>query len=56
MVKISTYSKCLEATKGLVPEFVNPKYADESRSVFSTPTRLECMMQVSCVVEYSIKS
>ena len=34
-----------EATQGLVPEFVNPKYADDSRTVFTTPTRLECMMQ-----------
>lgn len=45
VVKIAPYRRCLEATKGLVPEFVNPKYADEKRSAFSTPTRLECMMQ-----------
>jgi UDP-sugar pyrophosphorylase len=24
---------------------VNPKYADESRTTFKMPTRLECMMQ-----------
>lgn len=30
---------------GLVPEFVNPKYADATKTVFQKPTRLECMMQ-----------
>jgi UDP-sugar pyrophosphorylase len=29
----------------LVPEFVNPKYADASKNKFKKPTRLECMMQ-----------
>ena len=28
-----------------MPEFVNPKYADSSRTAFKSPTRLECMMQ-----------
>ena len=28
-----------------MPEFVNPKYADESRASFKAPARLECMMQ-----------
>lgn len=28
-----------------MPEFVNPKYADESKITFTKPTRLECMMQ-----------
>ena len=31
---------------GLVPEFVNPKYADAAKNKFKKPTRLECMMQV----------
>jgi UDP-sugar pyrophosphorylase len=35
----------LEESKGLVPEFVNPKYADETRTKFKSPTRLECLMQ-----------
>ena len=30
---------------GLVPEFVNPKYADAAKNRFKKPTRLECMMQ-----------
>ena len=28
-----------------MPEFVNPKYTDPSKTIFKTPTRLECMMQ-----------
>ena len=28
-----------------MPEFVNPKYADATNTVFKKPTRLECMMQ-----------
>lgn len=39
------YHKVLERTKGSMPEFVNPKYADESKTNFKKPTRLECMMQ-----------
>jgi len=35
----------LARTGGLVPEFVNPKYADASKTKFKKPTRLECMMQ-----------
>ena len=31
--------------QGIIPEFVNPKYADESKTTFKSPTRLECMMQ-----------
>lgn len=32
-------------TKGVITEFVNPKYADETKTKFKAPTRLECMMQ-----------
>lgn len=35
----------LERTGGLIPEFVNPKYADPERTRFKSPARLECMMQ-----------
>lgn len=42
---IPEYAKVLERTGGLVPEFVNPKYADEEKTKFKKPTRLECMMQ-----------
>jgi UDP-sugar pyrophosphorylase len=43
--KLDTYIKVLEETKGLIPEFVNPKYTDETRTKFKSPTRLECLMQ-----------
>jgi UDP-sugar pyrophosphorylase len=42
---LDSYFKTLEKTKGLMPEFVNPKYADELKTTFKSPTRLECMMQ-----------
>ena len=42
---IPPYVQVLEKTGGLVPEFVNPKYADAAKSKFKKPTRLECMMQ-----------
>ena len=45
--QLSTYVRTLERTAGAVPEFVNPKYADDSRASFTSPTRLECMMQAS---------
>lgn len=39
------YNKILERTQGIMPDFVNPKYKDETKTVFKKPTRLECMMQ-----------
>jgi UDP-sugar pyrophosphorylase len=43
--KLPEYVANLERTKGVIPEFVNPKYADDARNKFKAPTRLECMMQ-----------
>jgi len=43
--KIPEYVENLTRTGGVIPEFVNPKYANAERSVFKAPTRLECMMQ-----------
>jgi len=43
--KLSTYVAALDQSKGSVPEFVNPKYADADKTKFKSPTRLECMMQ-----------
>eukprot|EP00929_Paragymnodinium_shiwhaense_P092110 TRINITY_DN5199_c0_g1_i2.p1 TRINITY_DN5199_c0_g1~~TRINITY_DN5199_c0_g1_i2.p1 ORF type:complete len:601 (+),score=183.93 TRINITY_DN5199_c0_g1_i2:55-1803(+) len=43
--KVPEMDKCLETTGGIVPEFVNPKWADAEKSKFKSPTRLECMMQ-----------
>jgi UDP-sugar pyrophosphorylase len=39
------YHKILERTQGIMPDFVNPKYKDDTKTVFKKPTRLECMMQ-----------
>ena len=43
--KIPEYVKTLEKSRGVIPEFVNPKYANAERTVFKAATRLECMMQ-----------
>lgn len=43
--KIPEYFEKLSQTGGIIPEFVNPKYADEERTKFKSATRLECMMQ-----------
>jgi UDP-sugar pyrophosphorylase len=42
---LGAYCAQLGATGGCVAEFVNPKYADASKTAFKSPTRLECMMQ-----------
>ena len=42
---LKPYLKVITESKGLVPEFVNPKYVDETRKKFKTPTRLETLMQ-----------
>ena len=43
--KIPEYYENLTKTGGVIPEFVNPKYANAAKTVFKSPTRLECMMQ-----------
>ncbi len=43
--RLDAYNKVLDRTKGIMPEFVNPKYKDAEKTVFKKPTRLECMMQ-----------
>ena len=45
ILSVGDYYEQLEATKGHVPEFVNPKYKDATKTSFKSPTRLECMMQ-----------
>ncbi len=45
LIKLSTYTRILERTQGIIAEFVNPKYADATRTSFKKPTRLETMMQ-----------
>jgi UDP-sugar pyrophosphorylase len=43
--KIPEYYENLVKTGGVIPEFVNPKYANEEKTEFKSATRLECMMQ-----------
>ena len=45
LVALEPYVATLEASQGVMVEFVNPKYVDAARSAFKSPTRLECMMQ-----------
>lgn len=45
VMKLDVYRATLQETGGRVNEFVNPKYVDESKTSFKSPTRLECMMQ-----------
>lgn len=45
LFELDGYSAALERTKGIMPEFVNPKYQDSTKTTFKKPTRLECMMQ-----------
>ena len=46
VIDLTRYTATLSPTDGIIPEFVNPKYVDGSRTSFKSPTRLECMMQV----------
>ncbi|WP_372796716.1 UTP--glucose-1-phosphate uridylyltransferase [Pontiella sp.] len=45
MIKTASYVRILEETQGIIAEFVNPKYTDETKTAFKKPTRLETMMQ-----------
>jgi len=46
VIELGSYAKTLRGEdQGVVLEFVNPKYKDETRTDFKKPTRLECMMQ-----------
>jgi len=44
--ELDSYFRTLQGEdQGVVVEFVNPKYKDETRTEFKKATRLECMMQ-----------
>ena len=43
--KLKIYLNIIEEKKGLAPEFVNPKYTDETRTKFKHSTGLEGLMQ-----------
>ena len=45
VIKLNSYVRILERSSGIIAEFVNPKYADEAKTTFKKPTRLETMMQ-----------
>ena len=45
ILKMESYAAALEETRGIIAEFVNPKYSDSSKTQFKSATRLECMMQ-----------
>ena len=45
VIRMASYVRILEKSQGIIAEFVNPKYADETKSSFKKPTRLETMMQ-----------
>jgi UDP-sugar pyrophosphorylase len=42
--KLSSYLNILEKSEGNIPEFVNPKYKEDSRDEFKKATRLECIV------------
>lgn len=44
-IRLSSYLRILNESQGIIAEFVNPKYADETKTTFKKPTRLETMMQ-----------
>lgn len=45
VVRLAPYLKVLEASGGVVAEFVNPKFSDSTRTSFKKPARLETLMQ-----------
>ncbi|CDJ45295.1 UDP-N-acetylglucosamine pyrophosphorylase, putative [Eimeria tenella] len=45
VLSLEPYLKALESSGGLVPEFINPKFKDETKTSFKSPARLESMMQ-----------
>lgn len=45
LLHLPTYFNTLAESKGVMPEFVNPKFADVEKTTFQKPTRLECLMQ-----------
>ncbi|MCX6969854.1 MAG: UTP--glucose-1-phosphate uridylyltransferase [Verrucomicrobia bacterium] len=45
VIRMEPYLRVLESSQGIIAEFVNPKFADASRTSFKKPARLETMMQ-----------
>ena len=38
LIELGSYREVLSRSGGQIPEFVNPKYSDETRSAFKKPT------------------
>jgi UDP-sugar pyrophosphorylase len=47
IIRLPEYFSNLTKTNGVVPEFVNPKFANAEKTLFKDPTRLEC-----CITDY----
>lgn len=45
IIRLAPYLHVLEESRGVVAEFVNPKFADSTRTAFKKPARLETLMQ-----------
>jgi len=45
VIRMEPYLRVLESSRGIIAEFVNPKFDDASRTLFKKPARLETMMQ-----------
>jgi UDP-sugar pyrophosphorylase len=45
IVSLKTYDETIKKSKGIVPEFVNPKYEDQQKTIFKSPCRIETLMQ-----------
>lgn len=45
VIRLAPYLKVLESSGGIIAEFVNPKFADATKTTFKKPARLETMMQ-----------
>lgn len=45
VIRMEPYLRVLESTRGIIAEFVNPKFTDASRTAFKKPARLETLMQ-----------
>ena len=45
VIRMEPYLRVLESSRGIIAEFVNPKFDDASRTRFKKPARLETMMQ-----------
>ena len=45
VIRMEPYLRVLESSRGIIAEFVNPKFDNAARTVFKKPARLETMMQ-----------